>query len=95
MERRFIEQLLIQGHELHASVEVQLFKKPAKIIFVVLATILSSITHVIGSQTPQRAVVLLMVMIIHVNNVTQMNTDSPLHLQSHLKLQVIGLIVKL
>ena len=39
MERRFSEQLLIQGHELHASVEVQLFKKPAKIIFVVLVKI--------------------------------------------------------
>jgi len=30
MERRFSKQLLIQGHELHASVEAQLCKKTAK-----------------------------------------------------------------
>jgi len=31
MERRFIKQLLIQGHELHASVEARLCKKAAKV----------------------------------------------------------------
>jgi hypothetical protein len=31
MERRFIKHLLVQGHELHASVEACLCKKTAKV----------------------------------------------------------------
>jgi hypothetical protein len=41
---------------------------------------MSSITHVKGSQSPPRAVVLLL-MIIHVNNLIQMNVDAHLHLR--------------
>ena len=40
---------------------------------------MSTITLLKGNQSPSRAVVLLLLMITHVNNLAQMNTEAHLH----------------